>query len=60
MDLKSFGIGVVIGVAGLRGVQYIKEMHDFKKVKEFMNLDTKARTARAYAKEVAEKVRKNM
>ena len=62
LDSKSLIIGAVggavAGAAALRGGQYLKEVREFKRMKKLLGLNTEARTAKQYAREMAQEMRR--
>ena len=57
LDPKSIIIGGVIGATSVVAGQYAREVHEFSKFKKAFGIKTKARTSRAYAKEMTEQIK---
>lgn len=62
LDSKSLIIGAIggaiAGAAALRGGQYYKEVQEFKRMKKILGLNTEAKTAKQYAREMAEEMKR--
>ena len=57
LDPKSIIIGGVIGATSVIAGQYAREVLEFSKFKKTFGINTKARTSKAYAKEVTDQIK---